>query len=463
VEAVVSRARRAGIALSNTELFISFSGAEASGMRIALAAGPTDRGSWPELATALRQVAPGDGAGELAVALLSPLVEVARLDLPPIAEAEMIQLLTRNAGRYFVSARGTQTIGVIQGRARRGEAATVLAAATATRMIAAIDSAAREAGWTVSMLTPAEGAWGAAALRMWPSFGRHAAYVLVHEADRTVLLELREGRVVGVRRFRPGAQDAESIADAIRNNSNGTASVGSFGAAAGRQELLRDLGARGIAVNAAASSAAFADVPAMVAAANAAESAGPLLMNEQAREVRRAKRQRAAILVGAAAVMLVGIAMALGLWGAKRELRLVQQQRADVRPQVAATLVGRTSVEDAYRRLSAVAAAERGAPHWAPVLAELSAIVPDDAYFTAFRTRGDSLVVDGMAARAARVFDAIRSNGKSLTAVRAPAPVRAEAPDGGDPLERFSIAGVLKRAASVTPRDTSRIVKAGSQ
>ena len=115
-------------------------------------------------------------------------------------------------------------------------------------------------------------------------------------------------------------------------------------------------------------------------------------------------------------------------------------------------------MEDAYRRLAAVAAAERAAPHWAPVLAELSAIVPDDAFFTAFRTRGDSLVVDGMAARAARVFDAIRSNGRLLTNVRAPAPVRAEAPEGGEPLERFSIAGTLKRADSV--RTTT---KTGSQ
>ncbi len=183
-----------------------------------------------------------------------------------------------------------------------------------------------------------------------------------------------------------------------------------------------------------------------MAAAFAGASAGPLLMNDQARAARQAAIRNGIFGVAAAAVLLLAVAAALMLWGAHRELKQVQAERAAVRPMVAATLVGRTTVEDAYRRLAAVAAADRAAPRWAPVLAELSAILPDDAYLTAFRTRGDSVVVEGMAARATRAFDAIHDDSKLLGAVRAPAPVRAEAPEGGDPLERFSIAAVLRNA-----------------
>lgn len=432
-----------GVALSGDELFVS----GPAPTRIALAAGLNERGAWPDLAAALKQLAPADGQGQLAVALLPPLIETSLLEMPPLAESELIQVLSRNATRYFVSARGLQTVGVLQRRGGRGQPSQVLAAAASTRLIAAIDAAARESGWSVAAVTPCEGAWAAAAVALWPAFARRTAHLLVHEADRSVLLELRDGRVANVRRFRAGAADADLIADAILATRSGDVTpVGAFGVSAGRQELTRALGARGVAVNAAAGTLAEnADLPEMMAAAFAGGSAGPPLMNEQARDARRARLRNATLAVAAVALLVVAIAAAIGLWGVKRELKEIEAERAAVRPMVAATLVGRTSVEDAYRRLAAVAAADRAAPRWAPVLAELAAIVPDDAYLTAFRTRGDSLVVDGMAARAVRVFDAIHDS-KLLTGVRAPAPVRREAPEGGDPLERFSIAAALKRS-----------------
>ncbi len=185
-----------------------------------------------------------------------------------------------------------------------------------------------------------------------------------------------------------------------------------------------------------------ADTPALLAAAFAGASSGPLLLNEQAHAARQAAARRATFGVAAAAAVVLLVAAAVNMWGVQRELRQVRAERAAVRPQVAATLVGRSTVEDAYRRLAALAAAHRGAPRWAPVLASMSALLPDDAFLTAFRTRGDSVTVDGMAAHAARVFDAVHGS-DVLAGVRAPAPVRREAPEGGDPLERFSLAGTL--------------------
>jgi Tfp pilus assembly protein PilN len=155
-------------------------------------------------------------------------------------------------------------------------------------------------------------------------------------------------------------------------------------------------------------------------------------------------------MVAAAAVLLCVIAAALELWGVHRELAAVQAQRAAIRSQVSATLIGRSSLEDAYRRLAAIAAAQRAAPHWAPVLAELSTRLPEDAYFTTIRTRGDSLVVDGLATSASKVFAAIDAS-PHLTGVRAPAPVRRQAPEGEDPMERFTLAASLPGAASATP------------
>lgn len=439
------RGQHLSAALSATELIVTRRHAgRADVSRVALDAGPGDHGTWPELAAALRALAQAEGGGEIALALLPPLIDVSRLELPPLDDADLIQLLSRNAGRYFVAARGAQVVGVTQQRGRRGGPSIVVAATAATRVVAAIDAAARETGWSVTAVTPAEAAWAAAAVAIWPAFARDGAQVLVHDSERTMLLELHGGRLAGVRRFRAGAADAELIADAIAATDGARASaIGAFGVQASRQELSRALSARGISARPATGPwSEYSGTPVLLAAAFAAESSGPLLLNEQARAARRAQARRATLAVAVAAAILLLLAAAVTMWGVRRELRQVRAERAAVHPQVAATLVGRSTVEDAYRRLAALTAAQRSAPRWAPVLAGMSELLPDDAFLTAFRTRGDSVTIDGMAARAARVFDAVHGS-ELLAGVRAPAPVRREAPDGGDPLERFSLAGTL--------------------
>ena len=375
-----------------------------------------------------------------------------RLALPPLPETDLLQLLSRNAARYFVGARGSQTLGARQWRGQRGEASPVLAAAAPTRFVAAIHAAARDAGWSVSAVTPAEGAWAAAAITMWPTFARRTAHVLVHENNRIVLIELDRGAVTNVRRFRAGAADAERIAVAIMEaQPGGTApAVGAFGSP-GRQDLIRALGVRAVAVTPVPGDwLEYADSAEVLAALFASVSAGPSLASESVRAVWHDRARRVTRLVAGAAVVLLVMAAALELWGVHRELAAVQALRVAIRPQVSATLIGRTSLEDAYRRLATIAAAQRLTPHWAPVLAELSASLPEDAYFTTIRTRGDSLVVDGLAASASKVFSAIDAS-PHLTGVRAPAPVRRQAPEGEDPMERFTLAATLPGAAGVAP------------
>lgn len=444
---------RPGIAISATKLCIARPGATRPAVtRLTLASTPGDNGGWPELAQALREAARPGEPGDLAVALLPPLVEVRRLALPPLAEGELLQLLSRNAARYFVGARGSQTLGARQWRGLRGDASPVLAAAAPTRFVNAIHAAARDAGWTVAAVTPAEGAWAAAAIAMWPSFARRTAQLLVHEEHRTLLIELDRGTVTGVRRFRGGTADAERIAAAIMDaQPDGTApAVGAIGAP-GRQDLIRALGVRAVAVSPVPGDwQEFADSADVVAALFASASAGPALASESVRAVWHDRARRVTRLVAGAALVLYAMAAALELWGVHRELAAVQAQRAAIRSQVSATLIGRSSLEDAYRRLAAIAAAQRSAPHWAPVLAELGTRLPEGAYFTTIRTRGDSLVVDGMAVSASKVFAAIDAS-PHLTGVRAPAPVRRQAPEGEDPMERFTLAASLPGAAGLPP------------
>jgi Fimbrial assembly protein (PilN) len=448
----IGRGARVGIALSGTELCATWrAGAELSVFRTPVTAYPGDNGEWPGLVAALGELAVSMGGARgrrLAVALLPPLVEVRRLDLPPLGEAEIAQLLARSAGRYFVGARGPQTAGALVPRGRRDRQGAVLAAAAPARMLNALHTAARDAGWRVSSVVPAESAWAAAAIALWPESARRPSQLLVHEGERTALVELEQGRAANVRRFRAGDADVDLAAGAIGDAAGRgtTNSVAGFGLA-GRDALRRGLSGRGIDVKGA--SGAWrdrAESPDVMAAAFADRTAGPWIVTEAVRAEQRVRVSRATLAVAAAAVVLFVASAGIELWGVKRDLSAVRTERSAIRSQVSATLVGRTSVEDAYRRAAALAAAERTAPHWAPVLAALSARVPDDAYLTAVHVHGDSLVVDGLATSAARVFDAIEQSA-DLSDVRAPAPVRRESQENSPPMERFTIAAQLNDSA----------------
>lgn len=441
---------RTGIAISATELCaadIRLRG-PSGGWRAGLEP-PNGEPGWPSLANALSDLARALGVsdGVLAVSLMHPLTEVRRLDLPPLRDDERQRLLTRNAPRYFVNARGPQVIGASSiGRRHRGAGAPVIAAAASTRLVAAINMAAQQSGWTIESVAPAETAWSAAACALWPSFSRHQAHVIIAHHDRTDLLELENGRLVGVRRFRGGGADAPMIAD----NLGPTARVGITGAPELRRELAAALDRFGVrAVTPVGDAVALSDSGDLLAAHFAGADGGPVLRSEDAATVERAQGTKVAWRLAGAAAALLLLSSALELWSVKHQLGIVRDERAALRGQIAATLVGRTTLDATYRQLAALNGIERTSPRWSSVITTLSQAVPDDAYLTALRIRQDSVIVDGLGEHAARVFDALART-PGLTDVRAAAPVRREAQDQGPALEHFTIAARVARPSNET-------------
>jgi Tfp pilus assembly protein PilN len=465
---------RVGIALSATELCVAEPRAglaRPAVRRMVLERMNGDNGAaWPALADALREISRTHGTGgRLAVALMGDLAEARRLELPPMRTKDLRQLLTRNASRYFVGARAAQVVGALPGaRGAKGASVPVVAAAAAARLVAAIHAAAFDAGWTVDAISPAEAAWAAASTTLWPSRSRAAGSspLLVLQHDQTELLELQDGRLSAVRRFRAGPADESLIVAALvaaagspRTPVSPVAGrVSAIGPRALRNELATALAARGLVLAPPPSEwAESVEHPEVIAAAFAGPGALPLLESDEARasseeDLKYAVRWAA---IGAAALFVV--AALFELWGVHRELGAIRRQRSALRSEVAATLVGRTSVETAFRQLATLAAAQRTAPHWSAIVASLSDKLGEDAYLTAFRGRGDSVVVDGLASHAARAFDAVEKT-PGLTGVRAAAPVRREAPSGGPAMERFTIAAQVVPAKPAASQTSARVL-----
>ncbi|MEO6877313.1 MAG: PilN domain-containing protein [Gemmatimonadaceae bacterium] len=456
-ESATKKRIRTGVAISATEICaadIRLRGSADRVWRAPLEAPPTDGGSWPSLVSAFADLARtlGSTNGTLSVSLMPPLTEVRRLDLPPLRNDELQRLLTRNSARYFVNARGPQFVGAVATvRSAKAGLTPVVAAAVSMRLVMGIRNAAEQSGFVIDSIAPAESGWAAAGLSLWPTFAKQNAWVVVATDERTELLQIDSGCLTGVRRFRPGAADASMLADAVGSQ----ALIGVVGLAARRREVISALGALGLTpATAIGEWAPAVDRTDVLAAHFAGDGNGLVFRAEEAMALDRANLRRRAWTIGGAAAAMLIVAAAIELWGVHRQLRLVQAERATLQPQIASTLVGRTTVEATYRHLSTLGAIERSSPQWSAVIAALSDAVPNDAHLTAIRARDDSLIVDGLAEHAARVFDALEST-KLLSDVKAPAPVRRELQADGTPLDHFTISARVVRPPAPTPVPTA--------
>jgi hypothetical protein len=411
-------------------------------------------GSVEALRLALSDAAKASGvdAPPTVIALLAPLAELRTISLPPLGDDDRNRFLSRNAGRYFVGARGAQVVGSLSPVVAKGAAsAPVLAAAAAQQLVGALQAAATAAGLPLANVIPAESAWAAAACTIWPALARGKAGVVMTRDDRTDLLTLEDGELKAVRRFR-GPADADEIVDALTTEAGGR--VGVLGPASAARAMAAALTARGArVVTPDAQWQSMSEHPEILAARFAPEATGLAIRTEESRETERVDIGRLAWWgVGLAAAVLV-LAGVVNYLGAKRELASVQAARAAIRPQVEVTLVGRSSVETVYRQVAALARSSREAPRWSVLLASLAQQLPDAASLTAFRARGDSIFLDGVADHAGPVFDDIgRTPG--VIGVRATAPVRRESIEGEDPLEHFSIGALVR--SNVPPARRSR-------
>jgi hypothetical protein len=276
---------RTGVAISPTEVCaadIRLRGSTNGSWRARIEAPPADGSSWPSLVTAFTELAHSLGVtdGTMSISLMPPLTEVRRLDLPPLTDEDLQRLLGRNASRYFVNARTPQIVGASHPKRRpRGRSSPVVAAAASARLVASVRTAAEQSGWTVESVSPAESAWAGAAIALWPGFARQSSYALIAQDDRTDLLQIEDGRLIGVRRFRAGSADAAMIVDTVGPN----ARVGIAGDPEARRALAAALSPLGVAVAAPVGEwASVAEKSELLAAQFAGGDVGPTLRTEGA-------------------------------------------------------------------------------------------------------------------------------------------------------------------------------------
>jgi len=162
---------------------------------------------------------------------------------------------------------------------------------------------------------------------------------------------------------------------------------------------------------------------------------------EAAARTARIRRASGRLWIAAAA----GVLLALGLHctALLRELSVFESARAAQRVAVEAALAAREASMGVETRLDALAVSGAESHSWTAVLNQVASGLPEDAYLTALRGTEDSIVIDGVARRAAGVFEGLQTATR-LTAVRPAGPIRQEIRDSGPPIERFTASATLR-------------------
>ena len=408
--------------------------------------------TWNDLAAALGALRAASAltplAGTLHVALLPPLGQLRRVERPGLSLAEARQVLRREPSRHFPLPADVAPIELeMEGEGWRDVSPfTVFAAPRA--LVEEIHAAARASGWRVAEIIPAEAAWAAAASALLPRANGAGCAMVVCADDRVEVLRVQGDRVVTIRRLAASIADLGSRVRALAGRGDGAdaarPSVAVIGDSPVADQMRAVLASPDVLDLSRTGDGAIYRSPAMLAARFAPRAAGPALLAEADRLALHRQAARATKLRFAAAAVMLLAAGALQLWGDARERARIATERARLRTPVAEAIATRDSLTEAAGHLAVLHSAVASAPRWSALIASLSAALPDDAYLISLRAGNDTLRLEGSAARASAVFDAL-ARVRGVRMVRPEGPIRQEVSADGVATEHFALSAPLGR------------------
>jgi hypothetical protein len=350
-----------------------------------------------------QQLALRRGRVEVSVALLPSIVQVRRLDFPPLGADEMRRVLTRDAARYFPRCRDLQIASATPIAGRGRSARPIMAATAASATITTIVAAIRAQGWHAEWIGPAYWAWVAARARSEP------ATLVVHAGAETIECVQMGGAsgapVTHVRRL--------------------PATMAGSSPASGPIVVVAE-----------------SDRPAALAAQHASRAGvtgGPSLLPDTVHAERARRRARQASLIGGLAAAFLLVAALADRSRLDRTRAAIIAERSALRRSVAGVVAARDSVLSLETRAATLVRLETTMPRWSGIVVTLAKRLPADAHIVALRGRTDSLAVEGVADDAASTLAALH-DAPGLGAVHADAPIRQELADGHRTIEHFAVA-----------------------
>jgi hypothetical protein len=398
--------------------------------------------------------------------LLPPLSSLRILQLPPVADEDLCRVLSRDARRYFTSAWERPVVGVCRLEEKRDGPASVLAAAAPSGLTEALFKAAAAVGWRVGAVAPAQSAWAALASKAHLRAGGDQTLrtgssltVVVLGKETTEVLQIRDGKLAGGRRLPaewPAARQARFVAEIVREEGSSPhadeTTIGGesdeekappllaavvMGAEPARGRLVEALLAHGLEVLTSDDHKAPED-PAHLAAAFAHRATAPRFIPPEVRATIRRRSCRVALALAGGGALLLLLAALVELWGLHREVSAAAAHRTSLAPQVREALGAGDSLIEDIEQLVTLSELERVASRLSLVLPQMTEHLPRTSYLESFTARGDTLLLTGVAERAAAVFEGLQES-PEIEAVQAEGPIRREEAEEGVQRESFTL------------------------
>ena len=388
-----------------------------------------------------------DGAA-VSVALLPPLADARLVSFPPMRKAEVKAVLSRDVARYFLGANRPRVVGVLLPRGNgkgpggdTGPSVSVLAAAASLSLLESVRAALDSVGWRGVSFSSSHGAWiqSAKSAKGSPT----SIVAIVSETAHVIRLSGKD--VVAVRQV--PARDLEAISQAAGQGGGQGGGEALVLASPQEYEGLRyALAGEGLkALQDPEGWPGAKEATAARAGSSLLELVPPTLAGERAE---RGRRTVTGLVAGAAVLVLASLGAQL--WGARRELDAVLQQREAIRAEVAPLLEARDSLNNLQATVRSLEDLSRSSPVWTRSLVELSALLPQDTYLTGLFASGDTVEIEAAGAEAGEAIQILREAGL-FQEVRLQGLVERELENGETVVERFRLWARLPEAGREGP------------
>jgi len=410
-------------------------------------------GTARSIAEALQQIAERTQArGEVAFVVQRPLAAARSIGLPKMSRHELEAVLERDWARYVIGLRAEPHVAAVASQAR---GATWRAAFAPAATLEALETSAREHGWTVRDIRTTDDALAAAGREAMPTIVRmdDAIVALCGATSATDIVRLRRGAPVAGRQLLRGT--AAEIVSFVRSSSSadraaprteaGLPTIVLLGDRERGDTLARELGADGLQAHFVPSTTLASDSPTtMLATAALLHPARLTLVAPSERIARSARARTTTRWLVAATIALAAAGLAIENHRVQSALEDTARQRAAISARVSDAVARRANLESATDAVSALASYEAQASHASAAVASIALAVPENASVSVLQVAGDSVTIEGESDRSAEVYAALRA-APMLDAVRLAGPLRQERQADDAPVEHFSFVARLRK------------------
>ena len=377
---------------------------------------PEDQ-AWPDLVGALRDLIEELGAegASVSISMLRTIAHAKVILVPQLRRSQLRALVQRNVRRYFVAGPNQLIADAVFLDGESHKTGRALATVADERLVDMIYQSVLDAGLRPEAFMAASLALANAVLRLVPATRRSRVVVAICSVGWKEGIGLEHGVPHSIQPWDKEREDLVQCVDQLapaddRENAKKVSTIILAGSAERRRLAANHIRASGhLTLDTPELCDLDPDALAAFGVTAMPDSMPYLQPAALEQKEQRAERWRFRSLA-AAAVVVLGLAAGTHLFGVRRELNSVVQERRAIALQVAEALELRNAAQTVRARLGAMTQLDHNTVRWTPALSSLAQALPNSAYLVSLTADGPEIRLAGVAKSASGVVPALQAS-----------------------------------------------------